>query len=117
MSYKLEVPVTITLLRTKVHEHWNIGLEIGVILYHISPLLLTHLDNAIDYRSRLPTALLDVCEIVPALDAYISHLRMTDGCSDKFTDDDRKGKRYGGSTQRDTSIWSKPYLRSAFVRR
>jgi hypothetical protein len=87
-----EIPTTIALLRSKVDEPWKIGYAIGAMLYHISPLLTNHLDNAVDYKTPLPKALSHVRDIVPALDAYIKHLRLTDGCSSKFPNDDRKGK-------------------------
>lgn len=87
-----EIPTTIALLRTKVDEPLKVGYAIGVMLYHISPLLTNHLDKAVDYKTPLPKALSQVRDIVPALDAYIKHLRLTDGCSLKFPNDDRKGK-------------------------
>ncbi|KAH3965075.1 hypothetical protein HBI70_177440 [Parastagonospora nodorum] len=87
-----EIPTTIALLRTKADEPWNVGYAIGVMLYHIKPILTQHLDNAFDYRNPHPKALSHVRDIVPALDAYIKHLRLTDGCAEKFPNDDRKGK-------------------------
>lgn len=87
-----EIPTTIALLRTKINEPWNVGYAIGVMLYHIPSLLTKHLDNVIDYKNPLPKALRHVRDIVPALDAYIKHLRLLDGCSSKFPNDDRKGK-------------------------
>jgi hypothetical protein len=87
-----EIPTTIALLRTKTDEPWNVGYAIGVMLYHIAPMLTKHLDNAVDYRNPLPKALLHARDIVPALDAYVKQLRLTDGCAGKFPNDDRKGK-------------------------
>lgn len=63
---------------------WNLGFTIGKLLYHILPLISTHLENATIYRSSVPRALADMSSFIRAVDDYVAHLRLTDGCSTKF---------------------------------
>ncbi|KAF1917554.1 hypothetical protein BDU57DRAFT_445993 [Ampelomyces quisqualis] len=84
-------------LTTLCNNPWALGHAIGKLLYHIAPLISTHLDNAVDFQSPVPRALSDMNGFVESLDAYVAHLRLTDGCSEKFSTttlscSDRKAK-------------------------
>jgi hypothetical protein len=83
-GFTFSLPSVIEKLRTKSHEPWSLGAAIGVLLYHISPLIATRLDNAIDYQNAIPSALAWAPTFVAAIDQHIAHLRLTDGCSGKF---------------------------------
>jgi hypothetical protein len=96
MGYTFEFPETMTVLRNKVHEPWKLGFAVGVMLYHIAPLLSTHLDNAVDFQNPVPGALTCLPGSVSAIDQYIAYLRLTDGCAQRFPNDvgvDRKGRK------------------------
>jgi hypothetical protein len=96
MGYTFALPEVIPLLRTKAQAPWNLGFAVGVMLYHISPLLSTHLDNSVDFQSPVPTALTRMPGFVSATEQYIAYLRLTDGCAKKFPNDldvDRKGRK------------------------
>jgi hypothetical protein len=112
-----EIPEVIALLRNKVHEPWSFGYTIGVMQYHISPVVSKHLDSANDFRNKIPKSLAHVWQIVPALDMYIRHLRTTDGCSEKFPNDDReaqkKRRKYIGRYTYMAEATFKNYIRGA----
>jgi hypothetical protein len=96
MGYTFNLPEVIPLLRTKTQDPWKLGSAVGVMLYHISPLLSTHLDNSIDFQNAVPVALISMPGFVSAIDQYIAYLRLTDGCTKKFPNDldiDRKGRK------------------------
>jgi hypothetical protein len=87
MGYIFELPEVIPLLRNKVHKPWRLGLAVGVMLYRISPLLSTHLDNSVHFQNPVPTALTCMTGFVSVIDQYIAYLRLTDDCTDKFPND------------------------------
>jgi hypothetical protein len=94
MGYNFELPETMTVLRNKMHEPWKLGFAVGVMLYHISPLLSTHLNNAVDFQNPVPGALTSLPDFISAIDQYIAYLCLTDGCTKKVSMDigiDRKG--------------------------
>jgi hypothetical protein len=96
MDYAFDIPETLPVLRTKANEPWNLGFAVGVMLYHISPLLCTHLDNSPDFQKSVPRALTRLPGFVAAIDQYIAGLRLTDGCTKTFPNDldvDRKGRK------------------------
>jgi hypothetical protein len=83
-------------LREKKDQPYDMGVAVGIMLYHIAPLLSTHLDNKIDYQNQSPKALEWAPDFVRAVDQYVAILRLTDGCAEKFPDDltvDRKARR------------------------
>jgi len=99
MGYTFELPETMTKLRTKTEQPWQLGVAVGMLLYYISPLISGHLDNPVDFQNKVPGALSWSTGFVPAIDQYIAYLRLTDGCSEKFPSDrevarkDRKRRR------------------------
>ncbi|KAH7076309.1 hypothetical protein FB567DRAFT_563695 [Paraphoma chrysanthemicola] len=79
MGYNFEIPEVIKQVRAKFNEPWKLGVMIGMMLYFISPLIVTHLDNGINFQNE-----------------YTAYLRLTDGCFEKFPDRNevgRKGRR------------------------
>jgi hypothetical protein len=96
MGYNFEIPAAITKVRSKLDQPHHVGMALGVMLYYITPLISTHLENAVDYRNKAPEALTWASGFVEAIDQYIAYLRLTDACSEKFPNDlavDRKGRR------------------------
>jgi hypothetical protein len=96
MGYNFEIPATIAKVRTKIDQPFRVGMALGVMHYHIVPLIATHLENAIGFRNKVPEALTWATGFVDAIDQYIAHLRLTDGCFEKFPNDttvDRKSRR------------------------
>jgi hypothetical protein len=71
MGYNFELPETMTVLRNKMHEPWKLGFAVGVMLYHISPLLSTHLTNAVGFQNPVPRALTSLPDFVSAIDQCI----------------------------------------------
>jgi hypothetical protein len=88
------IPLTVSKLRSNRSKPWEIGYFIGLMLYHIPPLLTTHLDYGLEFKNPVPKALSAVGDFVVAVDAYIRHLRLTDGCSKKFHNDDRNAAKH-----------------------
>jgi hypothetical protein len=96
MGDKLELLSVMALLRKKTNDPWQMGAAIGTMMYHISPLLSTHLENDADFTNKTPAALSWTPDFVPVLDKYVALLRLTDGCTDKFPSDlevDRKARK------------------------
>jgi hypothetical protein len=93
-SGEFAIPLTVHKLRSNMLKPWTVGYFIGLMLYHISPLLTRHLENSMDFHNPVPKALSSVCDFVSAVDAYIVHLRLIDGCSEKFPNDDRKTAKH-----------------------
>jgi hypothetical protein len=96
MEYKFHMPSVINLLRKKADLPWHMGFAVGMMMYHISPLVSTHLDNNFDFKNKIPSTLSWTPDFVPAIDQYIACLRMSDGCVGRFPNDldvDRKGRR------------------------
>ena len=96
MSYKLELSNVMAKLRKDSNQTWQLGVAVGTMLYHISPLLTTHLDNPDNFQNKTPEAFTWAIGFVAAIDQYIAHLRLADGCTEKFPNDrdvDRKGRK------------------------
>jgi hypothetical protein len=55
-----------------------IGHALGTMLYHISPLVTTHLEHSASHANHPPDALAWAPEYISAIDAYIAHMRHTD---------------------------------------
>lgn len=96
MGYDFKIPAIIARIRTNSAQPFDVGMGLGVMLYHIVPLISTHLENPMEFHNKAPTALQWATEFVEAVDQYIAYLRLTDGCSEKFPNDatvDRKSRR------------------------
>ncbi|KAH7355498.1 hypothetical protein BKA66DRAFT_475515 [Pyrenochaeta sp. MPI-SDFR-AT-0127] len=96
MSHNLNLPATLTKLHTMVDQPYNLGKAVGVLLYNITPLLSTHLDNAVEFRNKVPEALKWTPDFVVTMDQYVAYLRLADGCSERFiqsTETDRQGRQ------------------------
>jgi hypothetical protein len=96
MGHNFDIPAVITRIRTRTDEPFNAGRALGMMHYHIVPLVSTHLENAVDFRNKDPTALTWATGFVEAVDQYIAYLRLRDGCSEMFPSDvtvDRKRRR------------------------
>jgi hypothetical protein len=99
MVYNFEIPEAMAQVRAEAGRPWSMGVMVGVMLYHISPLLATHLDETVEFQNKVPDALRGIKGFVPAIDQYIAYLRSLNGCSEKFPNDrdvarkDRKSRR------------------------
>ncbi|KAH6877669.1 hypothetical protein BKA58DRAFT_375688 [Alternaria rosae] len=96
MGYDFEIPAVIARVRSKAAQPFDVGMGLGVMLYHIVPLISSHLENPMEFHNKAPKALQWATDFVEAIDQYIAYLRLTDGCSEKFPNDatvDRKSRR------------------------
>jgi hypothetical protein len=57
MDYIFDVPDTMVKLRSKANEPWTLGVAIGMLLYYIPPLVITHLENGAAFQNPVPSAL------------------------------------------------------------
>jgi hypothetical protein len=56
-SGNFSFPLTISQVRSNHCKPWKIGYFIGLMLYHIPPVLTTHLESGLDFRNPVPEAL------------------------------------------------------------
>ena len=87
MGYTFEIPAVIAKARSKIDRPFDMGMALGTMFYYILPLLSTHLENAVEFQNKPPAALSWATGFVEAIDQYVAHLRLTDGCSEKFPND------------------------------
>jgi hypothetical protein len=95
MDYTFDVPDTMVKLRSKANEPWALGVAIGMLLCHIPPLVITHLENGVTFQNLVPSALIWAPEFISAVDQYVAYLRRMDGLSEKLPISDRKARREG----------------------
>ncbi|KAF2126313.1 hypothetical protein P153DRAFT_369644 [Dothidotthia symphoricarpi CBS 119687] len=72
-------PLTLHSLRAKVASPWTLGIAIGLLLYHIPPLVSEHMGQDMHFQNKVPAALTWAPDFVPTVDTYIASLRATDG--------------------------------------
>lgn len=96
MGYHFQIPAITAKMQMKTDQPFNAGMALGMMHYYIVPLISTHLENAVEFRNRVPEALIWATGFVEAIDGCIAYLRLIDGCSEKFPNDitvDRKSRR------------------------
>jgi hypothetical protein len=92
MDIALTLPTTLPYLLTLSPHPGTLGHAVGTMLYHISPLVSTHLSNPLPFHNPTPSALSPYPDFITSIDHLISHLRHTHALPSPLPSHDRKAR-------------------------
>jgi len=88
-------PAAIAQVKQQIDRPYDMGVALGMMMYHMRGPVATHLDNAHDFQNKVPRILTWTSDFTEAVDKYIACLRLPSGCTVAFPafPPDRKTRR------------------------